>query len=713
MSWLSGLAGKAEELLNKVDQSAATALNSNEDSESQSAVPTIVTHTDTPQFNDASKLSSTTFSQNWSPSSQVQETMSYSGSVPANLNRISATGRSKLNSKPVVAPPPVAVTPTPPAAAKNGKKKDMDADELFEFLNSSSTNESPAAGRKRLQTPPGSKHSRQSSASSTTSRKSSRTPDPPGNNGSSDTVDDVSGFEPSVTPDQSTNDVTVNNDLSSGYHSNHEDSGATMQQQQLSSLELENQLLKNEVASLNQEMSSIIQRAKSAQDAMLKMQRQAELHQSQLSRSDQVVRELQSKESDWQEALRAKDSQLAVLRVRFDEVDKELRAKQSMIDSVQAERDRILSDHTSVSGVQSQALDSIKEKLNDAEMFLQHEKQSRARFEQEVQERQSRLEQEKHTMAEALSAAQRKVNEEKGRCTELSAQLRSCKGHADAARQELTEYKEKATRILQSKDRLIASLKEGVSGGGSEVAVSPAELDDVRQERDILREELQQSRMTIENLRIELQDLESQLQQDSDAAQEEARALEEQLSGEKQRREDAEQELARHKQELRYAHEELLKQKTALQGRLQDRDSEIERLRNQLTTKSMSSSSQVELENRLHSLTESLIQKQTMLEALSTEKNSLVLQLERLEKQYRESEAAAVRASAVAVNVNDDDEVRQRMPGFMRVTPQDSNVARKVKKAAYNIDRFSIRLGVFLRRYPIARIFVIIYMVSV
>ena len=34
-----------------------------------------------------------------------------------------------------------------------------------------------------------------------------------------------------------------------------------------------------------------------------------------------------------------------------------------------------------MSGVQSQALDSIKEKLNDAEMFLQHEKQSRARFE--------------------------------------------------------------------------------------------------------------------------------------------------------------------------------------------------------------------------------------------------------------------------------------------------------------------------------------------
>ena len=84
-------------------------------------------------------------------------------------------------------------------------------------------------------------------------------------------------------------------------------------------------------------------------------------------------------------------------------------------------------------------------------------------------------------------------------------------------------------------------------------------------------------------------------------------------------------------QELRYAHEELLKQKTALQSRIQEREQEIERLRNQLTTKSMSTSSQTELENRLHALTESLIQKQTMLEALSTEKNSLVHQLERTE----------------------------------------------------------------------------------
>ena len=67
--------------------------------------------------------------------------------------------------------------------------------------------------------------------------------------------------------DQSTNDIpddaTNNHDSSSGYHSNQEDSQPPSSQ--VSALELENKLLKNEVASLNDEMRSVIQRAKDAQ----------------------------------------------------------------------------------------------------------------------------------------------------------------------------------------------------------------------------------------------------------------------------------------------------------------------------------------------------------------------------------------------------------------------------------------------------------------
>ena len=53
-----------------------------------------------------------------------------------------------------------------------------------------------------------------------------------------------------------------------------------------------------------------------------------------------MIRELQSRESDLTEALGAKDSQLAVLRVRIEESDKELVEKRRLLDNFKTDRDR-------------------------------------------------------------------------------------------------------------------------------------------------------------------------------------------------------------------------------------------------------------------------------------------------------------------------------------------------------------------------------------
>ena len=79
------------------------------------------------------------------------------------------------------------------------------------------------------------------------------------------------------------------------------------------------------------------------------------------------------------------------------------------------------------------------------------------------------------------------------------------------------------------------------------------------------------------------QDLEVQLQQESSTSQDTVRTLEDSLGEEKRRREDVEQELLKQKQELQYAIDELHKQKVSFQTRLNDRDTEIDRLRNQVS----------------------------------------------------------------------------------------------------------------------------------
>ncbi|XP_067682460.1 golgin subfamily A member 5-like isoform X1 [Haliotis asinina] len=704
MSWLSAVTGKAEDFLNKLDQSAATTFHNKD------TAPTQITTPSTQQITVGGSKSS----------SQI---LSSSQSVPSRLKDLkgSVNPTSGFVSSPVKQTPVKTAAPPKPAVASvsDTKVKKKDTDEaLFEFLNS----KDPVESKKKAATPVSSRHhSRQSSTSSNVSHKDIR----PTVVEVTSQVDVVSSEQSqegesqreSPTGSNASADIEALADAMQESPANSEHSSAgdieKGDNSKLSSLELENRLLRNEIASLNQEMASLIQRAKDSQIELVKTKKKLEDYHNSASMHDQLVRELQARESDLSESLAAKDSQLAVLRVRLEEADRSVKEKEKQIEDLQSHRERILKDHTDSSGMHSQALDSLKEKLSEVEASLRREQDAFKHTQQEATARQSRLEQEQQAMAEALTAAERKLTEERGKVTVIANQLKTAKLSIDSARQELTDYKEKASRILQSKERLIASLREGSGVSGEVAGVSSLEYESLKQEKDMLKDELQQTKMVSENLRAELLDLEGQLQQDSDSAAEQIKSLEEQILEEKNRKEDTEQELLKQKQELQYAIDEINKQKTSFQSRISDREREIEKLRNQLMTKSISSSSEGELESRVRALTDSLIQKQTVLEALSTEKNSLVLQLERMEQQYRDIQEC-VRSTPAVVNVNDDEEgkiVRQRLPGFMREGPADHEMTKRMKRAANVIDKFSVRLGIFLRRYPIARVFVIVYMV--
>lgn len=64
-------------------------------------------------------------------------------------------------------------------------------------------------------------------------------------------------------------------------------------------------------------------------------------------------------------------------------------------------------------------------------------------------------------------------------------------------------------------------------------------------------------------------------------------------------------------------------------------------------------------------------------------------------------------------SVNDTDDAKAQVPTFFLESPFDTGVARRVKRAYSTLDAISVRTGVFLRRYPLARIFIIIYMASI
>nr|XP_046223476.1 golgin subfamily A member 5 isoform X1 [Oncorhynchus gorbuscha] len=763
MSWLADLAGKAEDFLNKVDAGAASL------TKPQGRTSSFSSAYDAPDSTETSQYSSTGYSTNTSETQQHPYGNSTSHNAPGSGFITAAAGNIKKSKGSLLtSSATVSTTSTLPLGSsstasssssikpsssfvrpskKSQSEQDVDDDLLFDFLNSS---DPPAANERREvrprdplrvspegsgspqpappvsaaapimvpsapSTPPSLRGmSRTSSYSSlSTSTHSAKT-------GGSE---DGSAKESQDTPDGSDSGLAVPQSIT--YLS---ESPATyeapppalapppieeQQSQMMSSLRLENQLLRSEVTSLNQELASIIQRAKDTQEELNQARLRTEKWNSDQSRTDRAVRELRSQVDDLTEALGAKDGQLAVLKVRLDEADQLLKSRSSALEEAQTERSRILQDHTEGSSMQSQAMTTMQERLREADMALRREQDGYRQMQSEFAVRLSKVEAERQTLAEAVTGAERRASDDKHRVEDLQQQMRSARNAAETAKQELQDYKSKASRILQSKEKLISSLKEGsgldgLEGGGAGLL----ELEELRHEKELQRDEIQKLQGQMQTLRAEIQDLEVAALTEAETWREQQLENQEQQARQTRAKQEVEAEVERYKQELQYVEEENHRAKTTLQSRIKDREDEIQKLRNQLTNKALSSSSQVELESRLHQLTETLIQKQTMLESLGTEKSSLVFQLERLETQLKNTQGGGGQTGGPAINMSSMESpgTRQRNAPVLFNDHDSPGVYGQVRKAASTIDRFSIRLGIFLRRFPMARVLVILYM---
>lgn len=263
---------------------------------------------------------------------------------------------------------------------------------------------------------------------------------------------------------------------------------------------------------------------------------------------------------------------------------------------------------------------------------------------------------------------------------------------------------------------------------------SNVQYEELKFENELFKQELQAREFTINGLRNELHEAELLVQHAEEQLREQTDQLNEQLKDEKARLMLAEQDCRKLKQELAYLNDDFHRQKQVHLSQLNERERELERLRLQLTAKTINHVNDEELEKRLQTLTESLIHKQTIIEALQTEKSSLTMQLERLEKRLEDYERIATanmnnasgsgstssskRLQATTIQMdtdggnmydNDhDDNLRYRLP-ILRETPYDPDIAKKMKRAANEIDRLGIRLGIFLKRYPAVRLGVIFY----
>ncbi|KAF2361142.1 Golgin subfamily A member 5 [Trinorchestia longiramus] len=328
------------------------------------------------------------------------------------------------------------------------------------------------------------------------------------------------------------------------------------------------------------------------------------------------------------------------------------------------------------------------------------------------------LQEEREALAAQAKTASDKLQQLQQAQLEHQAQMGSLRAEVAGAREELESYKNKARHILASKEALIDALKTGAPAGADphqteHTSLLETELKQTRAELCLCREELAKNAEQHSRLRAELSELERCAEQESARHAAALSDAQEQLTQLSKLKEELELENRQARQEARCLQEELSRTKVQhsilLQEATKEQDALIKQLQHSVRPGLPSSEGggQEDLQRKVHRLSEALLQKQSELDCLNTRLQARDTQLTRLQQQQQESHLLGRNQSVVSVPMED---VRSRgVPTLLVETPFDGRMTRRVKRAYTSLDRLSVSLGVFLRRHPMARILVLLY----
>ncbi|XP_052866199.1 golgin-84 isoform X2 [Anopheles cruzii] len=338
-------------------------------------------------------------------------------------------------------------------------------------------------------------------------------------------------------------------------------------------------------------------------------------------------------------------------------IEKELAATKIILAEVRSERDELKTDldaaMSQLSNGEAEAklveleslCESLVEEKNDLSGKLLNTEEANSKYVKSISELES-------TVAKHLQNEQ-----------ELHARLETAKLEAENAMSELQQYRVRAHATLQLKEKTIEQLKEQITCASSNGGAIDG-LSNVSNAEQILQIELEQTRQEKMNLTEELNSLQERLKQREGqflASEERLKTtvynleqntqkLQQQLTFEGDRFLQLEDDFKIKQNELSSVRNELVKQRTMFASRLYEKDAELQKLHSKMQKRPTSPST--DLEDRLVSLTQSLVQKQTTLETTTAERNALRLQLEKLENQYRSTASQVRQQRAVYLNSN-------------------------------------------------------------
>ncbi|CAJ0585276.1 unnamed protein product, partial [Mesorhabditis spiculigera] len=308
--------------------------------------------------------------------------------------------------------------------------------------------------------------------------------------------------------------------------------------------------------------------------------------------------------------LLAKDSQIAMLRNKLTEVERKLEKKNEELWDMKHEKESLETEAAKRRTEPNEGMEELR---------LARQKAVDAR---------------ESVVAESSQLRKRLIAIEEDNST-LQDQLRLAKFNLAENKREFDEYKDKAAKILFAKEKLVDSLKQG-TGGLTATNVTPAELEELKVERDMARADLESCQLQLYNLRSEMDEQETRTREQQRELSDERRSLTEERSQWNITLQMLNEKLECAKVEHEFTKAELRRQELEFQKTLEEKEKELRRTVEEARQRKR------EEEYRVHqgpgdmASAEKLLQKQSELEQLHRDNQVLTLRLERLQKNSQE-----------------------------------------------------------------------------
>mmetsp|Transcript_8586 Transcript_8586/g.12658 ORF Transcript_8586/g.12658 Transcript_8586/m.12658 type:complete len:562 (+) Transcript_8586:71-1756(+) len=430
--------------------------------------------------------------------------------------------------------------------------------------------------------------------------------------------------------------------------------------------------------------------------------------------TNQIKRILQEKENtdtSYQIAMEKKDSHMASLQRRVDELLHQVKQKTSLISDIQKEKNDLLTKQMNSSKVTSSTIAQLEDEAtalnNTIEFYKTNLETEKSTSKREIESLQVQLSDAKDSlqfMTEERDTLEYEQNKTMQLCQEYESNFLKLE-------KEFHHHKQRANAMLKKKEELVKQLKASTTQQVPSSSSEPPSSTILQHEYDTLAAEFKElstkcvaANEQIERLEVDhrqaLIALKHELKQERDAARALSLANRKLTLANDQLSSDMLESSSTHQRQMKA----LKKENASLSLKINDTTKPTESLKQKLTI----------LSNRL-------IEKNSQNEMLRSEKATLKLKLKRAEQSISDMQLThrvgvkhtdhyqARHHQQEAQFVNIHSAIPVRTSKYFHAMNQSNVFIRHLARVLHELDRLSLSIGHYLRKLPLFRVLILLY----